>query len=114
VDITSFGRTDVKAFLWDEKETTLIAWNDDMENDWNFKISQTLDADWYKLKLTAAGAGKEPFLVSMEQRRKRVAGKNTIPLDIRQELGDELLKIPAVTHYSISQLKALVRSTWLS
>jgi len=111
VDITSFGRTDVKAFLWDEKETTLIAWNDDMENDWNFKISQTLDADWYKLKLTAAGAGKEPFLVSMEQRRKRVAGKNTIPLDIRQELGDELLKIPFSTGGSDALFHFKVKSS---
>jgi len=59
LDFTSFGKTDVKASLWDESGKERIAENDDDGDDWNFRISRRLDSGRYELRLAAVSFKKE-------------------------------------------------------
>jgi len=96
-DIASFGRTDVKAYLWDENLTELLAWNDDRPDDWNFLISRRLPAGRYQLKLVAVGADIQPFTVTMDERPEKALPRQKAPFSMRENLADTVLKIPFTT-----------------
>jgi len=97
VDISSFGQTDVKAYLWDKDSNTLITKNDDKPNDWNFKISCRLKAGLYKLKLVSIGSSSGSFEVKMDQRDYKELKKVNIPFVLNEKLGEEVLQIPFLT-----------------
>ena len=97
VDISSFGQTDVKAYLWDKDSNTLITSNDDKPNDWNFKFSCRLKSGLYKLKLVSVGTSSKPFEVKMDQRDYKELKKVNIPFTLNEKLGKEVLQIPFST-----------------
>jgi len=71
VDIWSFGRSDVRASLWDADGAVLLARNDDSRNDWNFLISERLDAGRYTLRVEKVGHWGGAVTVHMEGRKSR-------------------------------------------
>ena len=95
VDLFSFGPTDVKASLWDETGTRLLAQNDDMPNDWNFRISQRLDAGRYLLKLVPVGRTYDIVHVSMEFREQYALPERGVPpFTVEEDLEEKVLAIP--------------------
>ena len=95
VDLFSFGPTDVKASLWDETGTRLLAQNDDMPNDWNFRISQRLAAGRYLLKLAPVGRTYDTVHISMEFREQHVLPKRGFPpFTVEENLEEKVLAIP--------------------
>ncbi len=95
VDLFSFGPTDVKASLWDETGTRLLAQNDDMPNDWNFRISQRLAAGRYLLKLVPVGHTYDTVHVSMEFREQHVLPERGFPpFTVEENLEEKVLAIP--------------------
>ena len=95
VDLFSFGPTDVKASLWDETGTRLFAQNDDMPNDWNFRISQRLAAGRYLLKLVPVGHTYDTVHVSMEFREQHVLPERGFPpFTVEENLEEKVLAIP--------------------
>jgi len=97
IDISSFGQTDVKAYLWDKDLNTLITKNDDKLNDWNFKISCRLKPGLYKLKLVSIGSSSGSFEVKMNQRDYKELKKVNIPFTLNEKLAKEVLQIPFST-----------------
>jgi len=97
VDISSFGQTDVKAYLWDKDSNTLITKNDDKPNDWNFRISCMLKAGLYKLKLVSIGSSSGQFEVKMNQRDYKELEPVNIPFTLNEKLEKEVLQIPFST-----------------
>ena len=95
VDLFSFGPTDVKASLWDETGTRLLAQNDDMPNDWNFRISQRLAAGRYLLKLVPVGRTYDIVHVFMKFREQRVLPERGFPpFTMEENLEEKVLAIP--------------------
>ena len=95
VDLFSFGPTDVKASLWDETGTRLLAQNDDMPNDWNFRISQRLAAGRYLLKLVPVGQDYDMIHVFMEFREQRVLPERDLPpFTVEEDLEERVLAVP--------------------
>ena len=95
VNIFSFGPTDVKASLWDETGTRLLAQNDDMPNDWNFRISQRLEAGRYLLKLVPVGRTYDTVHVSMEFREQHALPERSVPpFTVEEDLEEKVLAIP--------------------
>ena len=95
VDLFSFGPTDVKASLWDETGARLLAHNDDMPNDWNFRISQRLAAGRYLLKLVPVGRTYDTVHVSMAFREQHVLPERGFPpFTVEENLGEKVLAIP--------------------
>ena len=97
VDISSFGQTDVKAYLLDKDSNALITKNDDKPNDWNFRISCRLKAGIYKLKLVSIGSSSDQFEVKMNQRDYKELEPVNIPFTLNEKLGKEVLQIPFST-----------------
>ncbi len=95
VDLSSFGPTDVKASLWDETGTQLLAQNDDMPNDWNFRISQRLDPGRYLLKLVPVGRTYGTVEITMEFREQHVLPQRGFPpFTVDEDLEEKVLVIP--------------------
>ena len=95
VDLFSFSPTDVKASLWDETGTRLLAQNDDMPNDWNFRISQRLDAGHYLLKLVPVGQRHDIVHVYMEFREQHaLPERNFPPFTLEEDLEGKVLTVP--------------------
>ena len=95
VDLFSFGPTDVKASLWDETGTRLLAQNDDMPNDWNFRISQRLEAGRYLLKLVPVGQNYDIVHVFMKFREQHaLPERNFPPFSVEADLEEKVLAIP--------------------
>ena len=95
VDLFSFGPTDVKASLWDETGPRLLAQNDDMPNDWNFRISQRLAAGRYLLKLVPVGRTYDTVHISMEFRERHVLPERSFPpFTVEENLEEKVLAIP--------------------
>ena len=95
VDLFSFGPTDVKASLWDETGTQLLAQNDDMPNDWNFRISQRLDAGRYLLKLIPVGQDYDIVHVFMKFREQHILPeRGVLPFTVEENLEEQVLAIP--------------------
>ena len=95
VDLFSFGPTDVKASLWDETGARLLAHNDDMPNDWNFRISQRLAAGRYLLKLVPVGRTYDTVHVSMKFREQHVLPERGFPpFTVEENLEEKVLAIP--------------------
>ena len=95
VDLSSFGPTDVKASLWDEAGTRLLAQNDDMPNDWNFRISQRLDPGRYLLKLVPVGRTYGTVQIAMEFREQHVLPQRGFPpFTVDEDLEEKVLAIP--------------------
>ena len=95
VDLFSFGPTDVKASLWDETGTRLLAQNDDMPNDWNFRISQRLAPGRYLLKLIPVGQDYDIVHVAMEFREQHVLPERGFPpFTVEEDLEEKVLAIP--------------------
>ena len=95
VDLFSFGPTDVKASLWDETGTQLLAQNDDMPNDWNFRISQRLAPGRYLLKLVPVGQDYDIVHVFMEFREQHVLPERSFPpFTVEENLEEKVLAIP--------------------
>ena len=95
VDIFSSGPTDVKASLWDETGTQLLAQNDDMPNDWNFRISQRLDAGRYLLKLVPVGRTYDIVHVFMKFREQQtLPDRGFPPFTVEENLGEKVLVVP--------------------
>jgi len=96
VELFSFGTIDVKATLW--QGGRLVAQNDDMENDWNFRISHKLNAGTYRLKLEPVGASDQGFLeVGMTKRNDRTLSEQEFPFTAETELVKEVVSIPFIT-----------------
>ena len=95
VDLFSFGSTDVKASLWAETGTRLLAQNDDMPNDWNFRISQRLAPGRYLLKLVPVGRNHGSVEVAMKFREQHVLPERGFPpFTVEENLGEKVLAIP--------------------
>ena len=95
VDLFSFGPTDVKASLWDETGTRLLAQNDDMPNDWNFRISQRLAPGRYLLKLVPVGHNHGSVEVTMKFREQHILPDLGFPpFTAEEHLGKKVLAIP--------------------
>ena len=95
VDIFSFGPTDVKASLWDEAGTRFLARNDDMLNDWNFRISQRLAPGRYLLKLVPVGHNHGSVEVAMKFREQHVLPERGFPpFTVAENLGKKVLAVP--------------------
>ena len=95
VDLFSSGPTDVKASLWDETGTQLLAQNDDMPNDWNFRISQRLAPGRYLLKLVPVGRTYDLVHVYMKFREQHVLpDRGFPPFTVEEDLGEKVLAIP--------------------
>ena len=95
VDLFSFGPTDVKASLWDETGARLLAQNDDMPNDWNFRISQRLAAGRYLLKLVPVGRTYDTVHVSMGFREQHALPERGFPpFTIEENIEEKVLAIP--------------------
>ncbi len=95
VDLFSFGPTDVKASLWDETGTQLLAQNDDMPNDWNFRISQRLDAGRYLLKLVPVGRPYGTVQIAMEFREQHaLPERGSPPFTVDADLEEKVLAVP--------------------
>lgn len=95
VDLFSFGPTDVKASLWDETGTRLLAQNDDMPNDWNFHISQRLDAGRYLLKLVPVGRTYDIVHVYMKFREQHTLPERGFPpFTMEEDIEEKVLAIP--------------------
>ncbi len=95
VDIFSFGPTDVKASLWDETGTRLLAQNDDMPNDWNFRISQRLAPGRYLLKLVPVGRNYGTVHVTMKSREQYALPERGFPpFTVEENLGEKVLAVP--------------------
>ena len=95
VDLFSFGPTDVKASLWDETGARLLAQNDDMPNDWNFRISQRLAAGRYLLKLVPVGRTYDIVHVFMEFREQHALPERGFPpFTVEENLEEKVLAIP--------------------
>ena len=95
VDLFSFGPTDVKASLWDETGTRLLAQNDDMPNDWNFRISQRLAPGRYLLKLIPVGKDYDIVHVFMKFREQHVLPERGVPpFTVEADLEAKVLAIP--------------------
>ncbi len=108
VDLFSFGSTDVKASLWDETGARLLAHNDDMPNDWNFRISQRLAAGRYLLKLVPVGRTYDTVHVSMEFREQHALPERGFPpFTVEENLGEKVLAIP----FRIDNTSSLVSVT---
>ncbi len=96
VDISSFGSTDVKATLGDEGQ--LIAQHDDMENDWNFRISRKLKAGTYLLKLEQVGSDPvDEFEIRMTKREEVFLPSQEFPFTVNTEVTREVVTIPFTT-----------------
>ena len=108
VDLFSFGPTDVKASLWDETGTRLLAQNDDMLNDWNFRISQRLAAGRYLLKLVPVGRTHDIVHVYMKFRERRTLPERGFPpFTVEEDLEEKVLVIP----FSVDNTSSLVGVT---
>ena len=108
VDLFSFGPTDVKASLWDETGTQLLAQNDDMPNDWNFRISQRLAAGRYLLKLVPVGQDYDGVHVSMKFREQHaLPERGSPPFTVEENLEEKVLVIP----FSVDSTSSLVGVT---
>ena len=95
VDLFSSGPTDVKASLWDETGTRLLAQNDDMPNDWNFRISQRLAPGRYLLKLVPVGQNYDIVHVFMKFREQHtLPERSSPPFTVEENLGEKVLAIP--------------------
>ena len=95
VDLFSFGPTDVKASLWDETGARLLAQNDDMPNDWNFRISQRLAPGRYLLKLVPVGHNHGTVEVAMKFREQHVLPEHGLPpFTVEENLEEKVLAVP--------------------
>ena len=95
VDLFSFGSTDVKASLWDETGTHLLAQNDDMPNDWNFRISQRLAAGRYLLKIVLVGQRHDTVHVTMGFREQHILPERGLPpFTVEENLEENVLAVP--------------------
>lgn len=95
VDLFSFGPTDVKASLWDEAGARLLAQNDDMPNDWNFRISQRLAPGRYLLKLVPVGDNHGNVEVTMKFREQHVLPERGVPpFTVEENLRKNVLAVP--------------------
>lgn len=98
VDIWSTGAYDKKASLWDETGTILLAENDDMENDWNFRISRKLEPGLYNLKVENAGVDSYvTSIVHMEIRNERIINAGSLPVAYSEMLNKDVLTFPFKT-----------------
>jgi hypothetical protein len=93
-EFASAGISDVKASLWDETGARLIAANDDMENDWNFRITQRLPAGRWLLRVEPAGRAENEIYVSMTVSPENRLDEKKLPFTVEQTLGREILKLP--------------------
>ena len=108
VDLFSFGSTDVKASLWDETGTRLLAQNDDMPNDWNFRISQRLAAGRYLLKIVLVGQRHDTVHVAMGFREQHTLPERALPpFTVEENLEEKVLAIP----FRVDQTSSLVGVT---
>jgi hypothetical protein len=95
VDLFSSGPTDVKASLWDETGTRLLAQNDDMPNDWNFRISQRLTAGRYLLKLVPVGRTHDIVHIYMKFREQHaLPQRGSPPFTVDADLEEKVLAVP--------------------
>lgn len=98
VELFSFGATDVKATLW--QDGRLVAQHDDMENDWNFRISQKLAAGAYQLRVEPVGIAPEEagaVEIGMSKRDDATLPAQTLPFTFDTELSQDVLTIPLTT-----------------
>jgi hypothetical protein len=93
-DFASSGLGDFKASLWDETGTKLIAANDDMESDWNFRITQRLPAGRYLLRVEPAGYLGGGSSVAMAINPENPLPEKKLPFTVEQNLAREILRIP--------------------
>ena len=114
VDLFSFGPTDVKASLWDETGTRLLAQNDDMPNDWNFRISQRLAPGRYLLKLIPVGQDYDIVHVSMKFRELHVLPERGVPpFTVEENLQEKVLAIPFRVDNTSTLIGVTVNATQL-
>ena len=66
IKLSSFGRDDVKAQIYDA-DGHWVAGNDDRANDWNFGIIQSLPAGQYRLALSAVGKEVAQTRISLSE-----------------------------------------------
>jgi hypothetical protein len=64
VEISSFGRDDIQARLYDS-QGRMIAFNDDRPDDWNFLIARVLTQGLYRLDVHPAGKARAATTISM-------------------------------------------------
>lgn len=94
VDIFSFGRADLSARLLDSATGEVLAADDDMPSDWNFRITRRLPPGRFKLELTGSGSLSSPAEVTMQQRTDRRVTEQTLPLSLTASPNGDVLHIP--------------------
>ncbi len=114
VDLFSFGSTDVKASLWDETGTRLLAQNDDMPNDWNFRISQRLAAGRYLLKLVPVGQRHDIIHVTMGFRKQHPLPECGLPpFTVEEDIEEQVLTVPFKVDTTCSLVGVTVNTSQL-
>ncbi len=93
LDISSFGRADVRARLLDAQGRFLAA-SDDRPDDWNFLISERLGAGSYVLKVDPVGSAKADSSIRVLRRREKELEAADLPLSRRIDLEREVLILP--------------------
>jgi hypothetical protein len=110
VDIVSFGNTDIKAVLMDEKNRDMITSADDMPTDWNFRVSRNLKAGRYVLAVSPVGSTSGSVELRMQKREEVAFPARVLPFSINKTLTGEVLKIPFRTGAAESLLSVKVKS----
>ncbi|MBN1524598.1 MAG: hypothetical protein JW904_08950 [Spirochaetales bacterium] len=93
-DLWSFGFTDIKASLWDESGTTLLAESDDRENDWNFRITQRLQPGRYLLKIDQVGYASGSIMLYCDETTRTKLAVGLLPIKLDREIGKNIIEIP--------------------
>ena len=97
IELHSSGTSDVKAFLCDEQHR-LLDWNDDQDDDWNFRLSQYLLPGKYTLQLSPVGRQHKPITVTMQAQEQERLKLRTLPFKLRHSLQQGVLHIPFQTN----------------
>ena len=95
VELSTFGSTDVRAWLTDP-DGRVVAVSDDRPDDWNVQILRHLDAGTYRLRVEPVGSWRAQLSLSMAAPRSQALDPLEAPGTRELEPGDDVLTIPLV------------------
>jgi len=93
MELFSDGGEDVRAELYDG-EGKLVAAGDDEVGSWNFRLSVSLPAGRYRLKVLPVGSARAATVVFARQRAEVAAPSLSLPGRWEAELNQEVLVVP--------------------
>ncbi len=95
MELFSGGGEDVRAELYDDRGK-LVAAGDDEAGSWNFRLSVSLPAGRYRLKVLPVGSARAATVVFSRQRAEVAAPSLSLPGRWEAELREEVLMVPLV------------------